>query len=195
VARSSVFPHFRARWSVGLSIFYCSYPAFSGPGERFIPTKQRFPHGSRTALSGRLRWAASWSCCGLCGPMLVAATWPARIPGGCSRSCPAMAATCAHARAAAAADRRGLSLVPVLLQELAGLQVRIMQTARDTYRAWRHSRLNSLGVVHRVLRSRAVIEDNHQRNARLGCCVRATSRDLAGYLARVFGHYFTNVLR
>ena len=68
-------------------------------------------------------------------------------------------------------DRRGLSLVPVLLQELAGLQVRIMQTARDTYRAWRHSRLNSLGVVHRVLRSRAVIEDNHQRNARLGCCV------------------------
>src|SRR5215467_9548827 len=38
--------------------------------------------------------------------------------------------------------------------------------------------------------SRVVIEDSYQRNARLGCCVGATSHDLAGHPARVFGHYF-----
>jgi len=38
--------------------------------------------------------------------------------------------------------------------------------------------------------SRVVIEDCYRQNARLGCCVWATSRDLAGHVARVFGHDF-----
>ena len=40
-----------------------------------------------------------------------------------------------------------------------------------------------------------VIEDSYQRNARLGCCVWATSRDLAGHPARVFATTSPNVLR
>lgn len=36
---------------------------------------------------------------------------------------------------------------------------------------WNGLNADSLGVVYRELMSRLVVEDSHQRNARLGCCV------------------------